>query len=496
MIERLKLDIKASLDAVAARGAQLYATLFTLEDAGGSRLDRSLAIPATGLSLTQSQERFGALVTYISAIDATDISRLALVSQTALRLIVSDLGNLLGHYNSLFEPIERWITDRITISSLDVSNFSISSSQGTIELGPELNQIESIVDAIIDRAYRIPVVIDATGFQSFSSFSTIAVAAQVKAEQNAAATENANRSAAETAANIARILGFAEEQKSAIDQAGAETQSNSGKVHEIRKKIEDQLTFIESVNSKSEVVKSKVEEFDENFSDFDKKLADRKRAFEEGSALLAQLTKDLSEKAAEADQIIQNARTSLGWATAHGLASGFADSARELDAPLKSARRSTILSFLLLAIWGLFIFFGISTLVPEISLSNLAITKEGMELYLALFSGVLSRLALLAPALFFTFFSLSNYKQTYISREQYIFKKTIAASLPGFKQEANVESSNEIVKGMMAAAYERLLFNPREAISRDLAGSERMGFLSRWLVRLMQAAFEKAKPKA
>ena len=49
------------------------------------------------------------------------------------------------------------------------------------------------------------------------------------------------------------------------------------------------------------------------------------------------------------------------------------------------------------------------------------------------------------------------------------------------------------MKAMTIAAFERLLFNPREEATRDLAGTARGGPLSRWLVRLMGQAIENAR---
>lgn len=496
MLSQLQEEIRNSVEKIRERGTRLYATLRQIEDAGGTRFDENIGLPSSGLSLKNAEDRLGAVLGLISAIASAKTAQLALASQATLRALANDLGNLVKFIDLAIGPIDDWITRKITITALDVTTFNVASSQGQIDLNANLYQVDSLVDTILDRSSRIQILGDTTNFEAFFDASSGLASSQVRSEQFAMKSEAACRLAEEHVDSIAALLTKAQTAENLSQSASTAAKEHADKTLDIRNKIEAQLAFIDSTNSRAEAVKTKVEDFDSDFSDFSRKLSERNRAFEDGATLLSNLTKSLGDKEAEASTIVQNAKIALGWATAHGLANGFADSARELDEPLKSARNSAIFSFIVLAVWGLFIFFGISILIPEISLSNAIVNKEGMALYLSVFSGILARAALLAPALFFTFFSLSNYKQIYISREQYIFKKTIAASLPGFKQEANVETSSDIVKGMTAAAYERLLFNPREAISRDLAGSERMGFLSRWLVKLMQAAFEKAKPKA
>jgi hypothetical protein len=104
-----------------------------------------------------------------------------------------------------------------------------------------------------------------------------------------------------------------------------------------------------------------------------------------------------------------------------------------------------------------------------------------------------TRLALLGPAAYLVVFCNKRYRELFVLREQYVFKKAIATAVSGFKEQAAPKDADEHVKAMTAAAFERLLFNPREATTRNLAGEARGGVLSRWLVRIVSRALDEAK---
>ena len=108
----------------------------------------------------------------------------------------------------------------------------------------------------------------------------------------------------------------------------------------------------------------------------------------------------------------------------------------------------------------------------------------GAILYIA--TALAMRVTILLPGLFLTGFYNQRYKTLMRMKEQYVFKKTVASAIPGFKEEAADEEAGDHVKAMTAAAFERLLFNPQEEVSRDLTAPHGGGRLSRWLRRIVR----------
>jgi hypothetical protein len=180
----------------------------------------------------------------------------------------------------------------------------------------------------------------------------------------------------------------------------------------------------------------------------------------------------------------------LGWATAQGLASSFEASSAELKRPLFWAQ-----VFFYIAVSLLFVSVVIAFTPAVIDLPAFAapegVTGFGAMLYML--SSITIRVAILLPGLFLISFTSSRYRTLLHTKDQYIYKKTVASAIPGFKEQAVAKDADPHVKAMTAAAFERLLFNPQEDASRDLERRERGGPLSRWLVKIVREALSEAR---
>ncbi|MEQ9448250.1 MAG: hypothetical protein RLN70_04985, partial [Rhodospirillaceae bacterium] len=97
-----------------------------------------------------------------------------------------------------------------------------------------------------------------------------------------------------------------------------------------------------------------------------------------------------------------------------------------------------------------------------------------------------------SPALLFVVFCLNRYRNLSSLREQYIFKKTVASAIPGFKEQAAAQDDPH-AKAMTLAAFERLLFNPTELTTKDFGGRNGGGWLSRKLTDLVRRAMDEAR---
>lgn len=164
-----------------------------------------------------------------------------------------------------------------------------------------------------------------------------------------------------------------------------------------------------------------------------------------------------------------------------------------MNKPIKAALRAVYFSLFLLAVWAILIFILPNKIgLPLPSFTTLDPNHVGISIAQG-FLALGTRLALLFPAIYLVLFCNKRYRELFIVREQYTFKKAIATAVPGFKEQAAPADADEHVRAMTAAAFERLLFNPREAATRDLSGEARGGPLSRWLVRIVARAIDETR---
>lgn len=185
----------------------------------------------------------------------------------------------------------------------------------------------------------------------------------------------------------------------------------------------------------------------------------------------------------ENDKLIAASKEALSWTTAEGLASSFAISAEELKTPLVVSMWVFYLSIALLFISALVAFNGIPLLRGLIDVPKLPITTGEIDatLLAAMLSVISIKISVLIPAVLLITFSSRRHRALFHQHQLYVYKKTIASALPGFKEHAEAHQD-----AMAAAAFARLLFNPQEDASRDLtrdAGGQ--WWLSKWLERVI-----------
>jgi hypothetical protein len=376
--------------------------------------------------------------------------------------------------------------------SVEVPNLVLRSPSGqSTDLGGPIRAVDQHIDTILDHGFRLQWSVARTEPAQSSHF----VAKQELYINELASTISAVQQLSREAANIHDSLKKRMEDTRVlqveIQEARRQSEADAKTIADDRKRISEILDDIDkNIRVKAEALDQRVTDYQPKFAEFDRALAERTQTITEGQdqlRLLLEANKNLKK---EAGDLIVNAREALKWATAQGLAQGFSLEAQSLDKPIKNAISAVYISLAIFAVWAFAVFIGpqwIGLPLPSFTaLDPNHVASSIAQGFLALGT----RVALLFPAFYFVLFSSKRYRELFVVREQYIFKKAIATAVPGFKEQAAPADADEHVRAMTAAAFERLLFNPREAATRDLSGEARGGPLSRWLVRIVARAID------
>ena len=257
-------------------------------------------------------------------------------------------------------------------------------------------------------------------------------------------------------------------------------------------KSQQLLHSVSEINALAATLKTDVDEYQQSFSEFGERLNTRNHEFDAGSTKLANLIDELNQKSQFADSVIRNAKEALGWGTVQSLTQSFSTSADELQRPTQVATVMVFVSLLVLSVWVVLVFILPARFDPSLQLFTVPEKLEGWAAILYVIGNLGVRLAVASPALLFALFCLSRYHSLSNLREQYIFKKTVASAIPGFKEQAAAQDDPHS-KAMTLAAFERLLFNPTELATKDYGGRNGGGWLSKRLVALIRQAVEEAK---
>lgn len=307
------------------------------------------------------------------------------------------------------------------------------------------------------------------------------------------ALRNENR--ANNAAERAEIAEQQAQERALSLASLAESASQSTQLIEQRRSTSEAVLLrLDEIRQVGEVLSASIDTAQSRLREFDASMSARSDEIERGRLGVEEARAKLAEVVASSEKIIDDARGALGWATAQGLSKSFAEEAGKLKSEIWWAQILFFGSIAILAAWvaGLFgwgelIGLHLPALGPQQGLT-------GFDAVLVSFAGVGVRLLLVLPALWLVVFMNRRYRELYIAHEQYVFKQTVASAIPGFKAEAAGEDANDHVKAMTTAAFERLLFNPREASARELVDGKKSGPLSGWLYRIVSQAVRDARP--
>ena len=492
MIQALIAEVRTATDALSSVADEVHRQLTTLEAPGGQRLPTETPVPGTLTSITEARQRALAALGLVEGIVTAPEAKFLLVPRSGLKGLHTELSSLTAEYQKIASTLTSWQEAKAAITQIEPSTCVVTSAQGSLNVAAHFQQLENLVDTLLERAARLVGVMQPDRYDPFLGALRHADATLERINSAAAGAEKAAASAATESEKTTAHSATASESAAAASRSLEEATKASGAIQETRVKVDSLLSGIAETTARAEAVKVQVDGYEVKFREFDGKLTDRNALFESGKERQDTLVRNLGSSNETALSFINNAKVALGWATAEGLASSFSTSASELDTPLRRAQRAVYAAFIIVGVWAFVLFVGLPWYDPRfhVLVPPAGLTGAAIPVYMA--SALVIRLAILSPAVIFMVFSLSRYRSLYVAREQYVFKKTIAASLPGFKAEAASVASDEIVKGLTAAAYERLLFNPREAVTRDLEGGKRLGPLSRWIARLVSRALEQS----
>jgi predicted nucleic acid-binding Zn-ribbon protein len=379
--------------------------------------------------------------------------------------------------------------------SVEVPNLVLRSPSGqSTDLGGPIRTVDQHIDTILDHGFRLQWSVARTEPAQSSHF----VAKQELYINELASTISVVQQLSREAANIHDSLKKRMEDTQVLlletEEARKQSVADATTIAEHRKRISDILDDIDNnIRVRAEALDQRVTDYQPKFAEFDRALAERTQSMIDGQDQLRLLLEANKELKKEAGDLITNAREALKWATAQGLAQGFSLEAQSLDKPIENAIWAVYASLGIFAVWAFVLFVVPHALgLPLPSFMTFDPNHVGTSIAQG-FLGLVTRLALLFPAIYLVIFCNKRYRELFVVREQYTFKKAIATAVPGFKEQAAPANADEHVRAMTAAAFERLLFNPREAATRDLSGEARGGPLSRWLVRIVARAIDETR---
>ena len=469
-----------------------------LQKTDGSPLKVALDqdVPEAYGSIKECQARAEVLLGYvdsIAALPSTSFQVVAKTSLTGLQKAIDEITNQLVLMDAAIEKVSEDGGLRDVDSDLIIHSVA-QQNHPNVDLRPYYKAIDNHVDQGLNAADQIFSVVKPKSFDPFSgALSTIEILkerldnthrevsdllkdAKSKTTQISTKASGAEARSDELEKQSINTLKAVEAIKNSVEQDAAAAESAKGQITKF-------LTDITENIEEAAALKVQVDELQEPLNKFQSKLEERNTTFEEGKVKLNDLEGKMITGVEKSEEYISKSKAALGWTTAEGLASSFATSSRELNCPLLLSRFGFYFAIALLFISTAVAFNGIPQLQQYIVMPKLPAMSGRVDaaLLVGLLSVLFIKLTVLLPAVLFVGFTSRRHRALFHQHQLYVYKKTIAAALPGFKDHASAHQ-----EALAAAAFSRLLFNPQEDSSRDLikeAGGQ--WWLSRWLERVI-----------
>lgn len=471
----------------------------TTEDSKYPSLDTEL--PDVGLTIGQLHARVeivSELLTPLAELSPSALLALPLSKFSALPPLLSRTSD---KFISLSEQI-RTFEDFVTT---DENAFIFSNSEKTksINLAVSYTELSSFVDDILVAVLECKLLAQQTELPTLGDAVKrigSALSELTDTEYNATLTKDRIESSENKISELCKSATQNNEATSKaleeIDLLLNKTKKHAEDIEKIKNETDEKSTTligdIENISSNAEQLRDRVENYSESFQQFDNALSERENALDQGDQKLQNLIAQLNEKNEVAIKLISDAKEALGWTTVQGLTLSFSTSAERLDEPVKSATTAVYISMLFFAVWVLAVFVLVPWLDPSLQLLRTPNNLQGWAVPVHILTNLGVRLTIIAPAFLFFLFSMNRYRNFSNLRDQYQFKKTIAAAIPGFKEQAAAQEDPH-AKAMTLAAFERLLFNPVDPGTKNFDGRRGGGWLSRQLVRIVSTAISEAQ---
>ena len=502
MFRESLVRIKAQCTTIEKSGPALVKKLGTLSPDSGENLDSATIVPNTIGTIDDVLSRMLVAVGYAKQLTATKPEAFLLISKASIVAVEKHLdvfSSVIGAIDGVLIELETWGLSRIDLPNIQL--IRRDNNTEAINLSDKLGQIDGASDNLLHATHQILSVVGSKKLEPFigvaSTFRELIKDLQASKQDLANIRRAAKTSGTQAENTIATINQNVEE----INNKLIVATENSDAIVAQKNVADGVISEINAIQTQALTLKGTVTQFQVDFEDFDRRLSDRLATFDKGEEALELLVVEKSKELIdltsqtkvlkqELEKIEKDSKHVLGNATAAGLSSKFRSAGRRLRWPLIASHIIFYIS--IIAIFGsiLVVFDAIPSLRGIVQLPSLSppTGTATADAILFVFGSVLTRFVFLLPGLLLAGFAARWHRALQRLSEEYMHKESVAASVPGFKEE----SGKAFEEAIAAAAFENMLKNPAATFQSPHPTDKRDGWLSRFIKKPIREIIQEA----
>jgi hypothetical protein len=462
-------ELKNTAQAAQSVSEELFTKLRQLKDGQNNpaNLNFQTLVKNMGYSVADVELRVTGFLIIVLSTDS---------SSSELFAPIVILNNIISNINTVQTACKKLINDLNNIQnnggvgSIEEGNYAIVSANGSVrfELWNELNNIENPLDSAISYYAQCAYFLKAKKTGDFSlaikSLQKISDEANIKI-QSITALENkaaeSKQKIEDNATLISSSLQDAEQKKVDIYRICGEIQNHSTTSANNLQQIGANLDRSKELSAEADILKSTIESYQATFNTFQKVLDERTAQINSGKAKQDSLVSEMQEHLAEIRNIEEQSKQMLSGATIAGLAGEYGKIKDDLSKRLQEAQRAFYFSLFLLFVSTL----PLLTVMFQIDIPTLGIrinNAHSNPTAWQLLGDILVRMIIIIPAAWLCKFSSARHAALFKLKEDYAYKYSVAASVEGFKKQAE-KFSDEIA----FATFKELCFNPADKMAKE-----------------------------
>lgn len=460
MSNNVLAGITSHFDKASSDWKEVLKHLTAIVGPNGETLNLDQPITGSGKQITLHQ--LDKLLTGLFELSAglKDALSDLLVPDSLINDLSSASGDVRTKIASILGALQGVISKPIT--GIEPQNYNATNSGGAqLNISSILPNLRDAAQSALLHTQLALCFTRTTGGGSLAS--QIEEISESKAELRRA-TSDAHRTKKAFEAALARlspIESSATEAKNKIDGLNSSAQRTLSQIEELLTSSTSLHQKINEANTKAATLETSVSSFNEKFIKFDADLSQRDSQFITGKQAFDELSTKLTKAMEEVERLQVRSRDVLGEATVAGLSERFEKEKNSIDSQMRWAQGLFFAGVALFLLSAMAATGAIPWLEAggyfQMPRHTVPIDPTAGEVIIFLLTVLLGKITLLLPSLFLLGFSIKWYSEQFRLRAQYAYKYTVAASLPGFKIEAD-----EYANAMTASAFKELLFNPAE----------------------------------
>ena len=429
---------------------QLIKKLSSMSPESGEDLEMATIVPNTIGSIDDIMSRMLVTLAYAKQITILKPKALFLIPKSSLITVEKHLENYSSSISAIgtaLTNLNAWGLARIDVPAIHLirkDNDAIA-----IKLGSQLTQIDAASDGLLSILHMLLYISGSNQTAPVNDFANTfreLLAEMQKTKDELSGMRKSAKTNRTQAENL--LAGLTPDIEQIKDIHSSATKKNS-EIIDKRKEAENLVEEIGSFHFQATELKALVDQFQSDFDEFKAKLDERNVSFDEGKRALSELVgkksselsvlfSETSSLKSNLQKISSDSEHVLGNATAAGLARKFREAGQRLRAPLFISHFVFYMSIFVMLVSLLIAFNAIPLLQNYVQLPSFQVPENAntADAILFLFGSLLTRIAILLPGLLLAGYASKWHRSLQRLSEEYMHKETVAASVPGFKEES------------------------------------------------------------